>query len=677
MKLTKTSNKPANHVRYILMKQLHCHLIDLTCIPDIKISLSSGYLESFALSDPYIREGVRFQKHCYYIGRPIDEIIASFFNEMENNGEIPDIIGFTIYFWNKNLSCLFAQRVKQRYPSVIIIFGGNDVTNQGTSLLAEEPYINIVCNGEGEQVFSNILRQQLAFQGNMQEVRGVTFRNEANEIITNPDEDRISDLGSIPSPFLTGVFSAADIFESQIIVYEFSRGCPFKCSFCYWGAAVNTRVRRFPMERIESDLVFILKHMKENSTLFLADANFGMVKADIDIARLLTSILNRYDKTIFLFANWAKNTSRSVVETAKVLFEGRLISAVTLSAQSLNEQALQYANRKNIPFKYYKELQVEFKKLGIPTYTELLLGLPGESYQSFIQGIDNILMSGGHPVVYPLLLLNNTDYATPESREKFGMKTRLTPYQMFNDYAKVEVVIEHAELSYEEWLRALGISLTMAVFGHGVLKFVILKMHQHYRITFSQMLECIYERLMNGHLLHGAMIQKVFQNYVQSLEDYHLFDKKLIGEILGEEFIQDNVHYQAAMKLILSDDFQASVFIESITEAIADKFVPEEDRDEALISEWIKTQSIIVNGLRQITASTMASTAPDLQPNGSTYVLPSVNGHDSPLELDLKTEFSSSRFDTFLLGIYHGSVDTLRLFSYQLKPYDFREYHAD
>lgn len=660
------------------MKSLSCHLIDLTCIPNMKISLSSGYLESFANSDTFIKNRVQFRKHCYYIGRDLESIVSDFFRSLEFHGEVPDIVGFTIYFWNNKLSQLMAQRIKTRFPSTLIIFGGNDVTNQGETLLENESSVDAICNGEGERVFRNFLLQNLQSVPNLNDVNGLTFRSKNGHIITNCSEDRIADLGEIPSPFLTGVFSQDDIKSSQIIVYEFSRGCPFKCSFCYWGAAINTRVRRFPMEVIEKDLLFIFEHMRENSTLFLADANFGMVKSDIEIARLLTKILNGYRKSIFMFANWAKNTSQCVVETAKILFDGRLISSVTLSAQSLNDQVLQYAQRKNIPFEYYKKLQFEFRELGIPTYTELLLGMPGESYDSFMKGVENILQSGGHPVIYPLLLLNNTEYARPEIREQFAIKSQLMPYQMFNEHAQVEIVTSHSELSYAEWLRALSISLIMTVFNHGILKFVILKIHDQYNISYIELFECIYDCLMNDSLLHAAKVNQIFRNYIESWKDFRQFDAKLIQNIMGSEFIEDNVHYQAILKVILADDFPIDDFIEELSKKIVKKLVSSDAEKSSLLSSWIKTQQLIVQALAYIVKYTFSSENPTGSNNICSFeIFLPFKASNISAELSVRTEFFGSRFDTFVLGIYHGSVDTLRLFERQSKVFDLQDYRYE
>ena len=43
-------------------------------------------------------------------------------------------------------------------------------------------------------------------------------------------------------------------------LWETNRGCPFGCSFCYWGSAVNQKVRDFGMARLERELQWFSEH---------------------------------------------------------------------------------------------------------------------------------------------------------------------------------------------------------------------------------------------------------------------------------------------------------------------------------------------------------------------------------------------------------------------------------
>lgn len=73
---------------------------------------------------------------------------------------------------------------------------------------------------------------------------------------------------------------------------------------------------------------------------------------------------------------------------------------VTLSLQTLSEDAAAKVGRTNVSIKHYTELMRLYNAEDIPTYTELILGLPGENYTSFANGLDNLLNAGQHHSVY-------------------------------------------------------------------------------------------------------------------------------------------------------------------------------------------------------------------------------------------------------------------------------------
>ncbi|HEU0079858.1 MAG TPA: cobalamin-dependent protein, partial [Longimicrobiaceae bacterium] len=348
------------------MPNRHCHLVDLSCMSGVRASLALGYLQAYALTDDVVREAFRFHRHVWSLSEPFETLAERVLEAIREAGGA-DVVGLTTFFWNRALNLGLSARIKREYPHAVIVLGGNEVTNQGEEVLTESLDVDFVVHGEGEVTFRDLLRELASPSPDPSRVAGLSWRGADGTVLTSPPRGRLAELDEIPSPFLTGLLSPAELGDTRTLVYEFSRGCPFRCAFCHWGAAVNTPTRRFSLARIEADLDYIIRNMPRGGTLFLADANFGMVQQDVEIARIMVDLLQRHDKSIYLFANWSKNTTSRVVEAARVLFQGRMIAGVTLSAQSLNEEALRFASRKNIKFDYYRSLQSEFRALGIPT----------------------------------------------------------------------------------------------------------------------------------------------------------------------------------------------------------------------------------------------------------------------------------------------------------------------
>jgi len=57
---------------------------------------------------------------------------------------------------------------------------------------------------------------------------------------------------------------------------------------------------------------------------------------------------------------------------------------------------LQYVKRDNISLDAYQDLQHRFTKDKIETYTDMILGMPGETYDSFFNGISSVIENGQH-----------------------------------------------------------------------------------------------------------------------------------------------------------------------------------------------------------------------------------------------------------------------------------------
>src|SRR2546425_11785381 len=63
-----------------------------------------------------------------------------------------DVVGFSAYVWNIRISLEVARQIKQRRPETLIVFGGPQVPDRAEDFLRQNPFIDLACHGEGEQV---------------------------------------------------------------------------------------------------------------------------------------------------------------------------------------------------------------------------------------------------------------------------------------------------------------------------------------------------------------------------------------------------------------------------------------------------------------------------------------------------------------------------------------------
>ena len=122
-----------------------------------------------------------------------------------------------------------------------------------------------------------------------------------------------------------------------------------------------------------------------------------------------------------------QNTKNSNIESYKIqklLSDSGLSKGALIAFQSLDPVTLKAIKRSNIKLDVYFDLQAKFMKDGIKTFSDIILGLPEETYDSFTKGVSKLISLGQHNRIQfnNLSILPNTDMGDPEYLEKYEMK---------------------------------------------------------------------------------------------------------------------------------------------------------------------------------------------------------------------------------------------------------------
>ena len=378
---------------------------------------SAGCLWAYALTSEVVRDNYNLDG-LFFARDKIDEVL----DKMEE----PVLAGFSTYVWNEQYNLHMAYAIKAKWPDCIIAFGGPQVNETD---LETYPWIDLVMLSEGEKQFTQLLED---------------IHNDVplRKIYTG---QRITDLSELPSPFTTGVFDKIIADNPEIIwqtPFETSRGCPFSCTFCDWGSLTYAKVKKFEFERLEQEIIWISKN--PIAYIFMADANFGIFKQrDVDLAKMMHKHLDdsRMDK---INVQFAKNSNDHVIEIGKAL--GRLGKGITLSQQSMSENVLEEIKRTNLDINKLNEMLDKTEEADLDAYSEMIIGLPGETLESWKNGMGQILEAGQHNCVevWYAQTLKNSDMSTLESREKYGIKTVLVKDYIFlyNDPDEIPEYVE-------------------------------------------------------------------------------------------------------------------------------------------------------------------------------------------------------------------------------------------
>jgi radical SAM superfamily enzyme YgiQ (UPF0313 family) len=336
-----------------------------------------------------------------------------------------DLVGFSTYVWNGRISLEIARRLKALKPSVSIVFGGPHVPDQPERFLRDNPQIDLAVHNEGERTFLKLL-EAFPDRDAWAALPGVSMMKADGTFVRNANIERVRDLDEIPSPFLEGAFDRimkANPGESWIGLWETNRGCPFRCTFCDWGSATAAKVTKFGEDRLYREVDWFAARKIEY--IFCCDANFGIQKRDVDIANYVARVKNETGYPVALSVQNTKNATERAYLTQKILSDAGLNKGVALSMQSVDAVTLEAIKRDNISLDTYMELQRRFTRDRVETYSDLILGLPGETYESFVKGVDQLIENGQHNRIQfnNLSILPNAEMGDIAYQRKYGMVT--------------------------------------------------------------------------------------------------------------------------------------------------------------------------------------------------------------------------------------------------------------
>ena len=358
------------------------------------IPYSAGCIWSYAQQFEDIRNNFSLE-HIFFKRDSVSDVLSRIKN--------PSVIGFSCYIWNQNYCLGISKIIKERFPDCIIVFGGPQVSGR----FLQYEFIDSLVMAEGEESFLDILTSLLI--------------NKKPEQIYS--KKRLENL-DIPSPYTTEVFDTIiaenpDVYWATTI--ETNRGCPFACTFCDWGGVTYSKIKKFSLERIVNELKWISAN--KISYLFAADANFGIFKErDLEIARLMRTAadIGHIDA---INLQYAKNSTEEVFEIANII--GPYNRGITVSVQSMNPDTLVAIKRSNLEINDISNIMKISQEKEIPTYTEVILGLPLETIESWKTGLCELLELGQHQSIDLNFteILENSELASFESRKKYGLKT--------------------------------------------------------------------------------------------------------------------------------------------------------------------------------------------------------------------------------------------------------------
>jgi len=422
--------------------------------------------------------------------------------------DTPQIVGFSNYSWNLDISYKFAQRIKQASPETIIVFGGPNYGLQEEeveSFWQRYPLIDFYVVREGEVSFENLFHLLVENDFNIQNIKlhpdGLTnchFLSEG-KVVQTQVAPRIGDLGSLPSPYLLGLMDK--FFDNVLIpMIHTTRGCPFACTFCSEGSKYYSKVSH--RTDLADELEYIALKRGSIPDLIVTDANFGMYTQDREKALLIRDIQDRHKWPQRLIVSTGKNQKERIIEVADIL-NGTM--SVAASLQSTDEEILKNIKRSNISIESLKTIVDRANSSTSSTYTELILGLPGDSKVKHEKSLRDVTNLGlGIVRMYQLILLPQTELNTPTQRKEYDMKTRfrINPrsfgkYALFGqEFTAVEheeILISNSTLSFDDYMDCRELHLSIEILHNSSLFYELSALFRQFGLPWFELIQRVHE----------------------------------------------------------------------------------------------------------------------------------------------------------------------------------------
>lgn len=344
--------------------------------------------------------------------------------------EAPAIYLHSNYLWTHEKSIASSARIKALNPDSITIHGGPDTPKypaDAEAYMAQNPHVDIIIRGEGEASCADVLDKLRTVIGNkdpdlsvLRDVPGITYRYK-DEIVRTPDRERIGDLDLVPSPYLTGLFDAFIGIPRLHVTLETNRGCPYACTFCDWGSATSSKIRKLDLDRIFAELEWCSR--AQIQSVSVADANFGVFERDVFVAEKVSQLKRDTGYPEAFGGSFAKNSTKYLQTIIRLMAEADIWTQGVLSLQTMDDTTLKTIKRSNIKVAKYDALANEMRAANLQLSVELMMALPGSTLDSFTEDLQQCIDRDIQARINHTTLLVNSPMNDPEYMAKYEIKT--------------------------------------------------------------------------------------------------------------------------------------------------------------------------------------------------------------------------------------------------------------
>ena len=285
----------------------------------------------------------------------------------------PALVGFGVYIWNTNETLKVISILKKVAPEIIIVLGGPEVSFETTAQALYDK-ADYVIQGEADFLFRDLCNQVL--------IRNETpqthvSRDGTSKIIRGP----LPEVKDLVLPY--DLYSDSDIAHRRIYV-EASRGCPYKCEYCL--SSLDKSVRNFDIDLFLNEMQKLIDRGVRQFKF--VDRTFNL---SVPIStRILEFFLSHKDKNLFLHFEMIPDRLPDELKCLIRQFPAGSLQ-FEIGIQTFSRDVQKNVSRRNDFKKVEENFMFLRNETGVHTHADLIVGLPGETLESFGEGFNQLV----------------------------------------------------------------------------------------------------------------------------------------------------------------------------------------------------------------------------------------------------------------------------------------------